>query len=426
MAIPVSAAPVHNPAPIRVLALLPQFIPSTILTVVKPLVWLHRAGRITADITLESRGSARQVERADVVVFSRNAEPEYGQWLNVARTLGKSVIYDIDDNLFELPTFYPRERRYLNAERLQQLERYLRAAEAVRVYSQPMLERALQYNPRVGRVDGPIDWSLVPTSPPRRDPRRVRIVYATSRFDDELARLFLADLQRILDAYADRVAVCFWGFDPPELRGHPGVEFRSFVPSYDRFFHQFVRAGFDIGLAPLPDDVFHRSKSNNKFREYAAARIAGVYSNVDVYASCVEHDRTGLLVSPEPGAWYAALSRLIEDPHLRTKIQQQAFAIARTRYGVEQMSAVWLEQIQSVLRDHPHVDSVGESAVAHAEHSPASTVVGAVRRAIYLLGAMRRHGRAATIKRIRRDAKDWRLLLWVKWQLNRPNVWPFG
>src|SRR3954467_4000230 len=87
----------------RVLAVLPAFIPSTILTVVKPLSALHRAGQIVADITLEPWLSRRQVERADVVVFSRNTSPHA---LDAALARSKPIIYDIDDNLFEIPKGY--------------------------------------------------------------------------------------------------------------------------------------------------------------------------------------------------------------------------------------------------------------------------------------------------------------------------------
>ena len=90
----------------RVLAVLPGFFPSTTLTVVKPLQALHHAQHIIADITLESWVSARQIERADVVILSRNLEPLYGHILDTAVALGKPVIYDIDDDLFALPAYY--------------------------------------------------------------------------------------------------------------------------------------------------------------------------------------------------------------------------------------------------------------------------------------------------------------------------------
>src|SRR2546428_7369070 len=125
----------------HVLAGLPGFIPSTVLTVVKPLTALHRAGQIIADITLESWVSRRKLERADVVILSRNTEPSFGQVLEIALACGKPTIYDIDDNFFELPAYYQNELSHRTPEHLAQLERYLTTATRVRVYSELMRKR---------------------------------------------------------------------------------------------------------------------------------------------------------------------------------------------------------------------------------------------------------------------------------------------
>ena len=332
----------------RVLAVLPAFIPSTVLTVVKPLTGLHAAGLIDADITLEPWLSGPQLQRADVVVFSRNTRPHA---LAAALAARKPFIYDIDDDLFDIPPGYGNA---LAAGEREQLERYLASADLVRAYSEPLAARVRRLNPRAQRVDCAVDWGLLPESPPPRDPSKVRVVYATSRWrEDALASLFTEDVGRLLDAYAGRVEVFFWGYHPPELRGRPGVRLVEFTPNYDSFFRAFARAGFDVGLAPLLDDDFHRSKCNNKFREFAACRIAGVYSDVEVYSACVEDGRTGLLVSGGRGSWFDAVSRLVEDAGLRRAIQEEAFRFARRRYRPEQTQALWLEHIREALEGPP-------------------------------------------------------------------------
>ena len=343
---PGDGSPVRGP---RVLAILPGFIPSTLIHIVKPLAGLHRAGWITAGFALEHSVFRHSLERADVLVFCRNTEPAYRWILDFALARGKPIVYDLDDNFFELPATTDVGRYHRAPERLRQLERYLRNAALVRIYSETLRERVERLNPNVVRVEGPIDWNLIPNRPRRQDRSKVRVVYPTSRVEDDLAELFLADIQKLLTIYAGRLEMFFWGYHPRELRGHPGVRFVAPIANYDRFFRQFARFGFDVGLAPLRDDVFHRSKTDVKFREYAACGIAGVYSNVGAYAGCVEHEVTGLLVSNEPGAWFDAVSRLLEDIELRQAIQEQARKHARKHYDLQVVEEVWCSQLQEVM-----------------------------------------------------------------------------
>ena len=110
------------------------------ITVVKPLMGLHRAGG-SARIVLESQAGGNDIDWADAIVFSRNTEPRYAPLLAAARCRGVPVIYDLDDNLFELPPHCEGASRVSEASRQAMLEEYLRAATLVRVYSQPLAER---------------------------------------------------------------------------------------------------------------------------------------------------------------------------------------------------------------------------------------------------------------------------------------------
>ena len=147
--------------PPLVLAVLPQLIPSTLIGVVKPLLALHREGRIVFDVALESWVRRRALARADVVVFCRNTEPRYRAPLDAARALGKPTIYELDDDFFAMPPATPGSLYHRDPARLGQLERYLRGASLVRVYSESLRTRAAALNAHVCRVDGLIDWDPV-------------------------------------------------------------------------------------------------------------------------------------------------------------------------------------------------------------------------------------------------------------------------
>lgn len=386
--------------PPTVLAILPRLIPSTLIGVIKPLGALHRERRIRFDVALEAWVSQRRLAQAEVVVFCRNTEPRYAWPLDSALALGKPVIYELDDNFFSMPLDAAGGAYHRDPERLDQLERYLRHATLVRVYSETLRARVAPLNPRVHRVWGLIDWDLVPVEPPRRSQTALRIVYATSRLEDTLATTFMEDLRRVLDAFPGRVEAWFLGCRPGALAGRPDVHFAEFVHDYDTFFRRFSRAGFDIGLAPLPDDEFHCSKSDNKFREYAASRIAGIYSDVPVYRECVEHGRNGLLVPPGPGAWASAMTRLIEDDELRTRVQSDAWTSARARYGMDQTKEMWLEHLLAALASDRPVAKPGPVAPAP---SGARRTVGFIRRGIEVMGeGVAFYPRIAEIVRSRR------------------------
>jgi glycosyltransferase involved in cell wall biosynthesis len=321
---------------------MPGIIPSTELLVIKPLLGLERSGCIDARVTLEWMAREKDLDWADVVVFSRNQEPVYSRWLQACEVRGLPLIYDLDDNFFVIPDDYDFKTGF-NQEQIEMVRQYLRKASLVRVYSQRMVQVTQAMNSTVRFVRSTLDWSLIRT--PDRSGKRVRVVYATSRVDDRLAALFMPAVKRFLSDYAGQVEMHFWGFNPPEMRGLPNVFFKPLMLNYDRYLQDFSRAGFDIGLAPLLDDDFHNSKTNTKYREYGAARVAGIYSSTELYRESVQPDGTGLLVENTEDAWYAALVRLLKDSGLRENIQVAAYEDVRANYSEENFEKVWLEHI---------------------------------------------------------------------------------
>lgn len=400
-----------------ILAILPQLIPSTVIGVVKPLLALHRERRIVFDVALEAWVSRRRLARADVVVFCRNTEPRYGAPLDMALALGKPIIYELDDNFFAMPSATPGSQYHSDPARLGQLERYVRNASLVRVYSDILRSRVATLNPEVHRVDGLIDWDLVPTAPRARSAAKLRVVYATSRIADLLAGMFMTELRRVLDTFPGRVEAWFWGYRPTEFSGHPDAHFLEFVQDYDVFFRRFASAGFDIGIAPLPDDEFHGAKSDNKFREYAASRIAGVYSDVQVYRDCVAHARTGLLVPAVPGAWLDAITRLIVDDALRTRIQDEAWAYAQARYGIAQSKAAWLAHIEVALAARRRVTTPAGAGTAPLDVR--ARTVRIIRRGIEVLRGGAAPGAFALGTRIRWHLRSARALAQLRRELAR-------
>ena len=333
----------------RVVAVLPGFIPSTVICVVKPLMELHREKQIRLHVTLEGLARRKSLEQAELVVFCRNTEPKYSSVLEYLQSKNIPFIYDIDDNFFQISAESDDGKYHSSPERIFMLTRYIQSASLVRVYSESMWNKTKTLNGKIEKVVGPVDFGLIGLPKRKKDGEKLKIVYATSRLNDELSGIFMPALARILDKYRGRVEAHFWGPIPSKALGYEGVHYHPFQPNYEKFLQKFSEEEFDIGLAPLKDDEFHRSKTDNKFREYGACGIAGIYSSMAVYLSCISEEETGLLVPNEPQAWYHAISRLIADDRLRDKIRVQALSYVRQHYSEKKFEEVWWNQIRQAL-----------------------------------------------------------------------------
>ncbi len=319
---------------LKVLCIVPAVDAPFVINIQQPFEILKSRGTLSFSVKMEEHALMSDIVGHDVIFFFRNSSPAILKLLHFSKLAGKLVIYSVDDNFFELAS---SEKGPMDALLLDAHSRYMRKSDIVLVYSEPMVERASQLNPNVIKMlPGGIDFSTFSGVERRRDKKnKIRIIYATSRFgNDILSKLFLPALIKILTEYAGRVEMDLWGFRPAELEGIPGVSYAQKM-DYLTYIRRLYAENFDIGLAPLKDDLFHQSKTNTKFRDYGACDIAGIYSNVDVYSNCVSDGKTGLVVQNTDEAWYRAMKKLIDDEILRESIKKNAHRYVRANYDKE-------------------------------------------------------------------------------------------
>lgn len=337
-------------------AVIPSYIASCQINVVKPLTALAERGLIKFQHVLEHQASPSHIRWADLVVFCRNTEPAFRHLLSEAKGRRRPIIYDIDDSFWDISNATDPDlaRYHLQALRIQQFERYLSHASLVRAYS-PLLEaKVARFNHNVGLYRSSFDFSQLPGRKSKRHATdKLGIVYATSRTVDDQYKIFLPALADFLKDYSSKVEFTVWGCAPADLLAIPGVVARKLVPGYNAFLREFVNANFQIGLAPLEDNEFNRSKNNTKFRDYGACGIAGIYSNLDVYSSSVSNQINGLLVENTRNSWYQAMCRLVDDETLRKTIIENAAAKVFHDHRQELIEDEWLQDIHTLLADVP-------------------------------------------------------------------------
>ncbi|HEY6430905.1 MAG TPA: methyltransferase domain-containing protein [Acetobacteraceae bacterium] len=97
---------------------------------------------------------------------------------------------------------------------------------------------------------------------------------------------------------------------------------KRFTPTCDHDTYMTLLGQSEIALMPLSDTPFNRTKSDLKFIEAAACRVASLASPV-VYADSIEDGRTGLLFN-DPGQLRDRLLRLLSMPGLALAIGEAA------------------------------------------------------------------------------------------------------
>jgi len=122
-------------------------------------------------------------------------------------------------------------------------------------------------------------------------------------------------IRPVLQRHAATVDFHFVGADYSPLLHHPCL-----WTGWDDDIWTYYRAvDFDIGLAPLADIPFNRSKSHLKALEYAALGIPVIATDMEPYREFVTDGVTGYLVST-PEQWDKRLTELVNDRAAREEM----------------------------------------------------------------------------------------------------------
>lgn len=305
------------------------------------------------DITLADAGEALRL-RPDLFFLHRHAMPEAAQaeaLLAHAAKLGAPMIYDLDDDLVDVPADHAEAGRLLT--RRAAVLRLLAGATAVHV-STPLLADRLAPFVRGGReriqiVPNGLDERLwldgaEGFGTPRMAAlaaagvveRPVRLLYmGTATHAADLA-LILPALHRLHETFGDRIAIDILGIQAPgalppflnrvEVPRLPGQSYPAFVA----WLTDRQRAApWSIGLAPLVDIPFNRCKSPIKLMDYAALGLVTVASRIVAYEQAGNPIvpqgpgqgpvGAGALLAEGEAEWFHALARLIRNPGERLR-----------------------------------------------------------------------------------------------------------
>lgn len=325
----------------KVLLVSDLIIPTFNIGIIRPFLELKKEGTVTLRMDKPASISSKDMDWCDVAIFCRNQDITSFNVFKELKARRKFVIYDIDDNFFELPLDSALSYYHRKSEHIYTLEFFLKYSDVVTVYSTTLQKKALEYSNNVRLLKCYFDSSIIEGCTHEKK-SKLRIAYATGRSSDsDMEKPLEEALEEVLFKYGNDVEVHFWRAPFKAIENHKSVVQHSATPNYESFMRNFYELGIDIGLAPLADGVFYNSKTNNKYREYSGCSIAGVYSNVELYQSCISNYENGILVDNNKNDWFSAIESLIQSPELRGKLSQNASLDVAENYSFQNSISQW-------------------------------------------------------------------------------------
>jgi spore maturation protein CgeB len=338
----------------RIVVAFPMFDPPgsacPTIRVMSPLGKLPHAVRLDLPVSGEAgrwRLDKEALYGADVVLIQRTSFLQRS--LAGIRSGFRKVVYEIDDNLLEVPSSNPS--RSASVRLRDRIIAALQEADAVTVSTEALRQKLSRHGGRFRVLPNRIDleiWGGNPKEPPG-DRRETSIAFVGTPTHQEDLRLVTAAVRRIVGKYGERVRFRFFGCITEELRRLPRVEYVSgLVSEYSQYAQRLKQLDIDIALAPLAKNSFNECKSNIKFLEYSVCGIPGIYSRITPYAASVSDGVTGVLCGESTDEWYRAIVTLIEEKDFRRRLAGAAHREVISNYSLADHAGEWEELYRSV------------------------------------------------------------------------------
>jgi GT2 family glycosyltransferase/Tfp pilus assembly protein PilF/glycosyltransferase involved in cell wall biosynthesis len=302
----------------------------------------------------ESLTSKIDISGYDIIVAQRLISSDWAEevWQE-AHSRGKTLIFEIDDLLWRMPSDHPHAAQYRDVGVQHKLIKFISLADGVTV-STPELKRQMSsLHDNIIVVPNLIDtsiWKLKSPSKNKPDPVIIGFI-GTPTHESDL--LFIEDeLIRIGKEYGPTISFQFYGCATSNLRQLPNLTYYKPEPMhFEAFAKKFSHRRIDIGLAPLLDNPFNRCKSNSKWLEYTACGAAGILADIPTYNESIRDGETGLLAGMEPSQWGNALAKLIDSQELRQTIVRKAQAELLKNYSLQGGAHRLLDAYRTIAKD---------------------------------------------------------------------------
>ncbi len=335
-----------EPRRLRVLLMYRVMIPSIRLCGHCQMEYLAQQGKLDYRAKEVMKLTDADLSWADIVIIGRLDGYYERKLAEHLKKAGKYLLYILDDDLLNVPPELASGAYYNRPDRQKNILKMIGLSDAI-ISPSPLLLKKYAVNGR--RAIQNEEPAIDPVAYRPHDPAKpVKIGFAGSIDRTHDLESILKDaLLRIRAEFGETVEFAFFGAIPSFAK-ELDAKCIPYCDSYDQYRQTLNALEWDIGLAPMPDTPFHNCKHYNKFCEYAAASVVGIFTDVQPYTRAKTMSDAGVFCENTAQAWYQSIKGLLTDPAERERRRKRMSVYAHTVFSVEASAMAFYEEFRRI------------------------------------------------------------------------------
>jgi glycosyltransferase involved in cell wall biosynthesis len=284
-------------------------------------------------------------EWADVIVWmSLHTPASFALFRNMKAKHDKIFLTEIDDYVLSIPRGNAASPYFAPGSPILQVAlEQMKESDGLIVSTPYLGELYKPYNRNIYVVENCVDTALWHKKTKFKD--GVKIGWMGGGTHEEDLEIVKDVVFEILEEHPN-VSFHFLHGVPRFFRDVPRIKADLGFKPVDKYPKWVMKAGFDIGIAPLEDNNFNRGKSNLRWLEYSAMGIPTVASPLPHFVQSIEEGKTGFIANTKD-EWKTNLKNLIADKILRRAIGLNARKEVETNWSIRTLR----DRYKTVLED---------------------------------------------------------------------------
>jgi glycosyltransferase involved in cell wall biosynthesis len=253
------------------------------------------------------------------------------------------LVFDFDDSIW-LMNVSDGNKNFKWLKNPEKTSKIIKESDLVFAGNQYLADYAKAYNQKVIIIPTTIDTSIYLPKKIKRSDDKIIIGWSGSITTIQHFEFAIDFLKEIKKKYGDKVHVTVVGDqnyvnNELDIKGLPWIAEKEIE----------VLNTFDIGIMPLPDDLWAKGKCGLKGLQYMALEIPTIMSPVGVNSEIIKHGENGFLANTT-AEWVKHISYLIENPEERIKIGKASRNTVIEKYSIEANKQNYLNAFNSLIK----------------------------------------------------------------------------